>query len=583
GTSSTVPSSAYTVTPPDADPENKQTVTIAFNSTAPVLETDEAFIINFNVDIRTTVEGEAPGASTLLYYIKNQAVLSYYDAKFYAYTGAAAGGVGINDYIQRNASSDPPSPSLRVDITPILPDRKMSLKDGGPDEPLVDGPFTVDISVGIVEKDPRNISARGLLTILIPEDFELFGEVWEVDAAGNTTELSGEEIIRLPDGTTRINISEVNLSQSDDEYPETRSFRYDVKYRDGGTGYGVAYTYIQADYKCLYTDNEITSPTDLLLEYKRSVAGLSVKTRPDDYVNNGAFKSYDILANDFFSPDDMRDDYGYEIASDIWLYDGDKKRVEATNSAGDYVLTHEDYTVTLDKNSKLLHFDPKLDLEQPFEDDLSYTFYYEIRLTAEKTTGEPSFFDLSSGITAVTVHMVNGDILVYYEEYQDGTFGFAGLPGISLPPLDDEKDIDGWGYGVLSLVGGKTLQLDSADNSASCEEYNDEWYLYKAITGTSDNYTLISVGFIGQDVLGKIHPNFAKAVYEAGASDAGDTFYIRTPEQKANIDLVDDTDKTFVMERGLDDGTTELPRRAAPELMVAALSALPRKKRGITK
>lgn len=139
--------------------------------------------------------------------------------------------------------------------------------------------------------------------------------------------------------------------------------------------------------------------------------------------------------------------------------------------------------------------------------------------------------------------------VVYYEKYEGGLYGFqSNNSTLSLPLLNDAKEIIEAGYGVLSKskpittfpkikLGLKGTPITAIKVDAVEGEYN----LY-AVSQTSINSSAtfdlpktgapVEVYFDGNSVpCGKIIPHFAKGVSNASLSN----YAIRTPQQMRNI------------------------------------------------
>lgn len=139
------------------------------------------------------------------------------------------------------------------------------------------------------------------------------------------------------------------------------------------------------------------------------------------------------------------------------------------------------------------------------------------------------------------------EIVVYYEKYADGTYGFQSK-NTDLKPLSDEQPILEAGYGVLS----KSDLVSNAPNIRLGEEptkiptiktpaVSGEYSLYAVgQTGSAGTTTFklpatpapVDVYFDGNSVpCGKIVPHFGKGVYDSNPG----THAIRTPQQMRNI------------------------------------------------
>lgn len=143
------------------------------------------------------------------------------------------------------------------------------------------------------------------------------------------------------------------------------------------------------------------------------------------------------------------------------------------------------------------------------------------------------------------------EVVVYYEEYADGSYGFQSQK-TGLSPLDDAKAIVKAGYGVLSksrLVSkAPTITLKGGNPVATAkivgvvEGYN--LYAVNQTATPGNTFVLpptpapVDVYFDGNDLAcGKIIPHFAKGVSEWNPSE----YAIRTPQQMLNISAITTT------------------------------------------
>lgn len=164
------------------------------------------------------------------------------------------------------------------------------------------------------------------------------------------------------------------------------------------------------------------------------------------------------------------------------------------------------------------------------------------------------------------------EVVVYYEKYADGTFGFQNDKFIELNPLDDAKEIMEAGYGVLtkSTLVSKTptLKIEGGSEIAAAKTAVPGGYNLYAISQTGSTFALpatktpVAVYFDGNVVpCGKITPHFAKGVSFYSPSD--NTYYIRTPQQMQNISALTTTGEfnasqaTYNQERDLDFSQTK--------------------------
>lgn len=469
------------------------------------LARDESLKVSFQIKVRTKLKSESK-TSTLLYYFKNQAVVEYKDAEFNGY----------QNLIKQNGSN----------VTQLFMD-PVSLSKTVSDTNLVDGPFQVNLEVNS-NLQGTEMKNKGLISDLIPRGFEVSGTLPE-----------GSKVVDNEDGTKRLMIPNVNLDTGN------QSLRYQYTLRYEGDGYGVFYTSVNADYKYFYED--LTGDqVNARLEFQKPVIGISVKTEDDDCTVTGPLPvSFDITENDAFV--EKHADDNYDVMPELMLTN-EQGTPAGKNAEGEYQLSTDDYTATLLKSTGQLQFKPKANA------DGSYALYYRIMLNATKTGGTPDHFDLSSRVTKVRVSVTDSNKLVYFEKYGDGLYGFySHESGGTLPELDAGKPITNSGYGVLSKLTGRTAQQGST-TATLLPPISGGWNLYRFTTTPVTNFTLQEVRFgeTGRlELIGKLHPNFAKAIYKPSVTDVGNIFYIRTPQQKLNMELVDTTGKSFIPERGL--------------------------------
>lgn len=153
------------------------------------------------------------------------------------------------------------------------------------------------------------------------------------------------------------------------------------------------------------------------------------------------------------------------------------------------------------------------------------------------------------------------EIVVYYEKYDDESYGFQWNTEKSTPPLPDiinTKKIVEAGYGVLT----KSRLVSATPNIQLGTTPPTEIPTKKVvgIAGGYDLYTVNQTGTPGTDTFdlpptpapveiffdgnnvpcGKIIPHFAKGVSDWNPSDA--TYYIRTPQQLRNTSAITTTE-----------------------------------------
>ncbi len=170
------------------------------------------------------------------------------------------------------------------------------------------------------------------------------------------------------------------------------------------------------------------------------------------------------------------------------------------------------------------------------------------------------------------------DVVVYYEIYEDMSYGFFTTEfDNGLPTLRNARIID-TGYGVLSTknLNNVSLSLGNGDSNQTTRTSGSlfglsEFNLYKVSQQKADksfsprsdlvpqqvffNRTLINAAYI--------IPNFAKGVYtntDVPNTDVPNTFAIRTPQQLINITPVVDltSGRTFNQELAIDFDNTAI-------------------------
>ena len=364
---------------------NNHTLTAAFPPDY-ILEAGQEIQITFAVDIDKEVKGHI-GVSTMLYYFKNQAVVSYYDAGYRAYASAAGAGPNstgmsqYHDHVKRNASGPGP---LQVFIDPIKLSTKIRTAGAPLLDPLIDGPFEVEIKAENTLESSNPITTTGLINVLIPPGFTLTDKG---TLPGSTLFINNQ------DGSTRITIRGVNLDSGHKE----SAYRYTLTY--AGAGYGVAYAMMAAEYRYLYEDASMEQ-LNVMLRFPRPVVGISIKAAEDGFLYDASAGMvgtalYDILGNDNFT--EKYADGNYDVSPEIiLLYNGAEAE---TNAKGNYQINHAFYTAELVRSTNQLRFTPKPGAGGDYE------FYYQIRLLASKMGGAPENFVLSSAETKVTVHV----------------------------------------------------------------------------------------------------------------------------------------------------------------------------------
>ncbi len=502
--------SGVTYTSPSSANSNVLTITLPANTTlsgATPSVAGESLKVTFDIKVRKEVKS-AVEVSTLLYYFKNQAFVQYKEGK-------ETNPNGFSGYI--NNTKQNASEVLQVYIDPVKLSKTVT--------PAIDGPFTVTLTVEDTLSTGSSIETTGLITDNIPKGFTVVSR-----PAGSTVTANA-------DGSYRLTIPNVNLGST-----KKLVYTYTLKYT--GAGYGTVFTSVSANYKYLYGNG--SAKLSVMLHFPQALVGISVKTQADEFTLGGTeTRLLDITANDNFA--EAMAESNYDITPEVILLTGSGGIAAGTNTEGNYQISTDLYTAILIKGSNRLQFTAKTGVSGDYE------LYYKIKLTATKAGAAD--FELSSPVTKVSVHVL-ADSVVYFEKYTDGSYGFYGL---NLPKsctgLSDAKAIAETGYGVLSAMAEKSAQLDSGTSITAGESINDV-YLYRLGTSPVNNLTVQTVTFGttgSMTTLGKIHPNFAKAVYASATTDAGSTFYIRTEAQRDNIAALTDgtTGLTFNYERGV--------------------------------
>jgi hypothetical protein len=228
----------------------------------------------------------------------------------------------------------------------------------------------------------------------------------------------------------------------------------------------------------------------------------------------------------------MADD-NYDVRPEVVLINADGS-LAGTNLDGNYQITTGSFTATLLSGLNSLQFTPN----PGFEGEA--TVLYQIRLTATRPGMPPLVLD--SPVTTVTIYVVDSDNLVYFEEYDDGSYRFFNE---SIVDLNELLPIVDAGYGVLSTVSGiMRLFLAGAQHDIAPIELPTGLFLYIIPSAPSLTLDLQNVTFGSADgpwaPLGSIHPSFAKAVYtyDTPSITAPDTIFIRTEQQWENLNAM---------------------------------------------
>ncbi|MCL1822784.1 MAG: prepilin-type N-terminal cleavage/methylation domain-containing protein [Oscillospiraceae bacterium] len=476
----------------------------------------ETITVTFEIKIRETCRSDY-SLPTLFFYIKNQGKVTFKETEF------------------RNQYRDTTEAQLynyskveKLSISPVELVKTVS--------PSINGPFEVTLTI-------KNASTsgevrKGFFTDNIQPGFRIS----QVKRDGVLLDSSSFS----RDGDSRISVKNIELNSG-----ETTTITYRLEY--SGPGYGASNASYDKypDFRFIYTGSGITE--DAKDSFPPQAVGFTVKVPavPDDFYIDGN-DMLNITRKSNFHAGNALVAAGYTLESEVMLCDpagnvlpfGDNGK----DVNGHYIADYPDFFARLNKATNLVEFEPKT------ATDSTFLLHYRIKLTAisEKTTEDDDYnIVLNSPVATVTIHYVT-DTLVYYEQYDDGEFsyGFYAGPGVSVPRVLQNEEIIESGYAVLSA------------SEISFPGYSSPYVngLYVNIVSKSDepadNLSLVSVMFKG-DLIGKYHPNFAKALYSPTADNAGNTFIIRSFQQLSNIlkleeGGLDTTTLTFTPENGMD-------------------------------
>lgn len=374
------------------------------------LSKDDEVKITFKVTALLHVASN-PDVDTLLYYFKNQAVVEYNEdkttTKFDAYHDI------YSKKPKKNGSGPDPVQVFIDPIELVKTVRTVGYPGGGVSDPLVDvdlvggvigesKEFLVELTVQNTLDGGNSITTKGIINDLVPKDFEITNRGNLPDGPDGRPPFTANA-----DGSTRITIRDVNLSNTT---PDINYF-YSIKYT--GKGYGTAYTNASADYKYLYESSDTIEPLNVMLAFAKPVIGIRIKTQPDpsftvdriETASDGSTKPhiFEITKNDNFI-EKLTDD-NYDVIPEIILCDKDGNPA-GKNGTGDYYIEYKDgsgvtkYTAYLPKGlNDTLRFVPAAN------SDGEYKLYYKINLVATRSDATPERFDLSSGVTEVTVNV----------------------------------------------------------------------------------------------------------------------------------------------------------------------------------
>ncbi|MDR2590100.1 MAG: prepilin-type N-terminal cleavage/methylation domain-containing protein [Oscillospiraceae bacterium] len=503
-------------------PNGSLTVNLPANVT---LTEGESVLVQFGVDVLYNLMplGEDT-ADTLLYFFRTQAVVNYNQV---SQMNTLNDNFAFSRVTLSNASD-----VVQTFIDPIQLSKTVT--------PPINGPFTVTLGIQVADDiNAEDVFAYGIINDVIPAGFRLRqwngqAGVYVVDANGNAVPNVSTQV--LADGTTRITIRAVNIGDD----VESLEYRYQIVYE--GSEFGVITVGLNAEYRFEFIGEDIE--LDVMLAFPQPVIGISIWVHNDQFAISAASddqsgeirtSSLTITRN---SNRESGDDGDANMRSDQ-NYAGDPV-VTMTNGTwielgGNMVQETADYVAVLRTGTWELEITPKADrTSQVFE------FTYRIEHNPSRPGATPPSFALSSNEATVTVYVVDADdMLVYYEEYSDGTFGFYyDDPTNPINTLNNNPaiDIETWGYGVLSIEDeGMLIQIGTELSTTNTPQ--DPWFLYTVEsmpTLTTWNGLLgVAFGEVGTTPtpIGEINPNFAMALFPVGATGAGTDFIIRTTEQ----------------------------------------------------
>ncbi len=520
--------------------DGKQTLTIKL-PTSLALRQDQQVRVTFDLKVREKLA--SLDFSTMLYYFRNQGVVDYQQSEYPAYKN-----------VLRSNGSGEAGNYVQTFIDPIRLDKQASGTSNG----VVNGPIRVSISITNTTTVGSELETNGLLTDVIPAGFEL------VQGSHNFPDRT--KYYRNPfDGTLRISVPDVALTADEKKI----EYYYELNYV--GEAYGVAYTNASADYKYVYEENG--DYTDVLLRFNQPTVGIPVKTQPDAFDVSGGDGStiLDLVRN--AGLEKKIADNNYDISPTIVLTDAQGNAVPV-NVDGNYQVNNEKFTAVLQRSTNQLVFTPRSNA------DGEYTLYYQVKLTATKE-GSPSYV-LDSQVTPVTVRVTGSNAVVYYEKYQDNTFGVYAGVGVNVPaPLDDSKTVMESGYGVLSPYNNKVIKtnriingkLEIVNNSVPIDATGYYLYVFTTDKTALTDYSLKSVAFgAGADTLidlAQVYTNFAKCVYPMTQAGITGDFAVRTSQHLESIGALNASaagtqGKVFVQDRKV-----EFPAQARTGAVVA--------------
>jgi hypothetical protein len=143
-------------------PNNNHTLSIRMPIDV-TLVTNEELLIIFDISVKKEVPSIGGDVSTLLYFFQNQGDLTYFDRGYWGYSfdnnNPLTGGTKRDENIKRNASGPEP---IQLFIDPLMLETRLSHTNG-------DKPF--DVTLSVKNRTDDNISANGIISVVIPRDF----------------------------------------------------------------------------------------------------------------------------------------------------------------------------------------------------------------------------------------------------------------------------------------------------------------------------------------------------------------------------------------------------------------------------
>jgi len=509
-----------------------------------VLEYNQELRVTFQIKVRDYVKGFEGYLKTLLYRFDNQAVVSYHQGLVANTTTHPA------PYATRTHSNA--SNITEVYINPIELSKTVTPSTNT-------GPFRVTLTIKNTFGSDAKFTTSGMITEIIPANFRLtqIGTYTITDFSVGTTAYGDDiRVTRNEDGTTTLIITNVNIDASVDTLVYTYTLRYT------GSNFGVTHL-VASDiarssvYRYVYTDEDDDIVALMsLMSFPQPVVGIYIGARDYSFAASGTEPIVRNLTQGIDLNGGMEAD-GYTVEPAVVFTTSTGTPLTAAgnpHNIADQVLTFTDlgnlqrlananFEVEVTKGTGNIEF-------WPIEPGV-YTLYYRISLTAEKA-GAPSF-NLHSGVRTITIFVLSEDEVVYFEQYNDSDhYGYYTANG-DLNTLENDNSfvITDSGYGVLSSSGTSVVISHTVRDKIDL----DSVWLYILDINPAVNLNLQDIWFGPDgdpDIIGYIHPNFAKQVYDA-AGDATSPFEIRTPQQMMNIGELSDTDgKTFIQTRNLD-------------------------------